>query len=339
MGVSDFWTWYKLVWKRRRLLWRAFRSRHTLNPIQNRLTNTTADSVLVFVCVRNEMGRLPHFLDYYRRLGVSHFLIVDNDSSDGTAAFLAEQNDVSLWSTEASYREARFGLDWISYLLMRYGHDRWCLHVDADELLDFAHSDTKSILDLTHWLSDAGQVAFGALMLDLYPRGKLDATRTSLDPLEHLQWFDAGPYRSKRQKPLENLWVQGGARERMFFSDQTERSPTLNKLPLVRWHWRYAYVNSTHSILPRHLNRFYDGPNGDTPSGVLLHTKFLPEVISKSEEDRHRKQHFHDPDRFATYYEAVETAPVLWHEASTKLEDWRQLEKLGMLKPGDFGRS
>ena len=81
------------------------------------------------------MIRLPHFLDYYRRLGVDHFLFVDNGSDDGTAEYLAAQPDVSLWATNHSYRLARFGVDWLGWLQWRYGHGHWCLTVDADELL------------------------------------------------------------------------------------------------------------------------------------------------------------------------------------------------------------
>ena len=336
MRAADLWAWYKLVWKRRRLLWRAIRSRHVLTISQDRTSAISPDAVLAFVCVRNEIFRLPHMLDYYRKLGVSHFLIVDNDSTDGTVPFLENQTDVSLWRTSAKYREARFGLDWMNWLLMRHGHGHWCMYVDADELLTFAHADTADLQELTKWLDEQGQVAFGALMLDLYPHGKLDETPLTDDPMEHLRWFDASPYRTQRQSPLNNLWVQGGLRERVFFADDAKASPTLNKLPLIKWHWRYAYVNSTHSILPRSLNMAYDGPNGTAPSGVLLHTKFQADVIAKSAEDRVRQQHFHDPSKFVTYYDGIQAAPILWHDQSVEYEGWRQLADLGLLNAGGF---
>ena len=336
MRAADLWARYKLVWKRRRLLWCALRSRHALKQVQNRTSIVSQDAILAFVCVRNEISRLPHMLDHYRKLGVSHFLIVDNDSTDGTVSFLENQPDVSLWQTSAKYREARFGLDWMNWLLLRYGHGHWCLHVDADELLTFAHSDAAGLPELTKWLDGRGQTAFGALMLDLYPSGKLDELPTSDNPMDHLQWFDPAPYRARRQVPLNNLWVQGGVRERVFFADTPNASPTLNKLPLIRWHWRYVYVNSTHSLLPRSLNMAYDGPNGTSPSGVLLHTKFQPHVIEKSIEDRERQQHFHDPAKYANYYERIQSAPTLWNEQSVKYESWRQLVELGLLNPADF---
>ena len=47
------------------------------------------EPILLFTCLRNEKVRLPYFLQYYRDLGVDHFLIVDNDSDDGSREYLA----------------------------------------------------------------------------------------------------------------------------------------------------------------------------------------------------------------------------------------------------------
>ena len=283
----DLWTSYRLVWKRRRLLWRSFRSRHNLNPVSDRTSCVKPTDILLVMVVRNEAARLPWFLKYYRKLGVSHFLIVDNNSTDGSGDLLAGEGDVSLWSTDSVYRDARFGLDWSSWLLMRYGHGHWCLTVDADELLVYPYCDSRSLTDLTRYLDHVGQPVFGAHMLDLYPRNAIGTDQISpeTDPIKHLCWYDPGPYRASRQFPLQNLWVQGGVRERVFFRDNPSQSPTLNKLPLIKWNRRWAYVNSSHSILPWRLNHLYSGPGGNDLSGVLLHTKFMPDVVARAKED------------------------------------------------------
>ncbi|WP_170335735.1 glycosyltransferase family 2 protein [Ruegeria arenilitoris] len=324
---------YRLRMKRRRLLWRSFRSRHQLNSLSDRTRLIAKGDILSFTTLRNELERLPWFFRHYRSLGVDHFLMVDNGSDDGTVAYLQEQPDVSLWQTDASYRGSRFGLDWLTWLQMRYGHDHWTLMVDADELLIYAHHDTRSLKDLTAWLQNRGHSAFGALMLDMYPKGHLDQHKydPQSNPLDLLNWFDSGPYRAQRQNPLGNLWVQGGVRERVFFADHPDRSPTLNKIPLVHWSRRYAYVNSCHSALPRYLNFAYDGPGGDTPAGVLLHTKFLPQVIKSAETEKERRQHFHDPDLFGPYYDAIVAAPNLWNAHSVRYTGWAQLEGLGLM--------
>jgi len=329
---------YRLRWKRRRLLWRSWRSRHHLSARTNRTDQIAAGDVLAVTVLRNEIQRLPFFLSHYRRLGVAHFLMVDNASDDGSAEFLARQRDVSLWHTDHSYHASRFGLDWLTWLQMKFAPGHWCLMVDADETLIYAHHDQRGLRELTAWLNTQGCGAFGALMLDLYPKGPLNEARygPGQDPIEALQWFDAGPYRSVRQPPLGNLWVQGGARERMFFADDPRRSPTLNKLPLVRWNKTYAYVNSCHSVLPPRLNRAYDGPGGSQPSGVLLHSKFLPDIVSRSETEKIRQQHFHTPQDFDRYYDQLIAAPDLWHDKSVRIRDWQQLERLGLMNSGGW---
>ncbi len=325
-------------WKRRRLLWRSLRSRHDLTPINDRTATIARDQVLCFATMRNEGQRLPHFLTHYRALGVSHFLIVDNASTDGTAGLLAAQPDVSLWSTDASYKGARFGLDWLTWLQMRYGHARWCLTVDADELLIYPHWKSRDLRALTGWLQARGVEAFGALMIELYPQGPLGSGPwpPEADPLSMLPWFDANGYRAVRQMPAWNLWVQGGVRDRVFFADTPRQAPTLNKLPLVRWNRRYAYMNSTHSVLPRRLNLAYDGPGDKRCCGALLHTKFLPTVVEKSAEEKHRRQHFGAPERFDAYYDRIIERPDLWNEHSRLFRGWEQLVSLGLMSAGEW---
>ena len=88
-SLREVWCAYRLRWKRRRFLFRIWRKRKQIASIVDRTDQIAPDAILAFVTVRNEMIRLPYFLDHYRGLGVDHFLIVDNGSDDGTAAFLA----------------------------------------------------------------------------------------------------------------------------------------------------------------------------------------------------------------------------------------------------------
>ena len=330
---------YRLRWKRRRLLWRCLRAGRDLRPVQLRLDRIGSDAILAVVVLRNEAVRLPYFLEYYRSLGVDHFLMVDNGSDDGSADLLATQGDVSLWHTSASYRDTRFGLDWSGWLLMRYGQGHWCLTLDVDELLTYPGVQDHGLRDLTMVLAAEGRDGFGAMMLDLYPKGALGAQdyTPGQDPTEVLTGFDAGPYRAERQAPMGNLWLQGGARERGFFQQDPQSSPTLNKLPLMRWNRRFAYTNSTHALLPRRLNMLYSGPMAKgAPSGVLLHSKFLPDVRARSAEDTLRQQHFHDPSKFAPYYAAIDSAPDLWHAETCVFDGPDGLATLGLCKAPDW---
>lgn len=311
---------YRLRWKRRRFLWRIWRKRHQIQPVVDRTASIRPQMILGFACLRNEMLRLPHFLAHYRRLGVEHFLIVDNGSDDGTADYLVMQPDVSLWHSTGSYRLARFGMDWLGWLLWRYGSGHWCLTADADELLIYPDWERRDLRALTGWLDKTGRASFGALMVDLYPKGRLSTSNYApgQDPTDVLDWFDPGPYRRQWHRYFGNLWVQGGVRDRSFFSADPARAPTLNKTPLVRWHWRYAYVSSTHQILPTRLHgRFESGANSP-PSGVLLHTKFLPDAPARAAKEQSRGEHFQNSALYDAYYEALVEDPDLWFSGAMR---------------------
>ena len=338
LTASDLWLAYKLRWKRRRLLFRALRKRRQIKALVDRTGAIRPKDILVACTVRNELIRLPFFLAHYRALGVNHFLFVDNGSDDGTADYLAAQPDVSVWTTKASYKLARFGMDWLTWLQIRHAHGHWCLTVDADEILIYPYHDTRPLPALTAWLDGAQVRSFGALMLDMYPKGPLDAQSydAGQDPFQALCWFDSGNYMIQKQSVLQRLWIQGGVRARLFFADQPERAPTLGKVPLVKWDRRYAYVSSAHSLLPRDLNRVYDENGGEFASGVLLHSKFLHLVVAKSAEEKQRQEHFANSSLYDSYYNSLMQSPDLWCARSSRYLGWRQLEAMGLMSKGQW---
>lgn len=329
---------YRLRLQRKRWRIRALRKQGELVSVQDRTALIQPQDIILFSTIRNEDARLPYFIRYYRDLGVNHFIIVDNDSTDGGPAFLRSQPDISLWQTGASYKRARFGMDWINGLQVRYGHGHWCLVVDPDELLVYPFCDTRPLRALTDWLDASSIKSFGAMLLDMYPKGRIDHTPyvRDTDPIAIASWFDAGNYTISRNKRLGNLWIQGGPRARMFFADRPERAPALNKIPLVKWHRSYAYASSTHSLLPRGLNLVYDEWGGEKASGVLLHTKFLDTFSVKAKEELERKQHFAGSAEYKAYVAQLEQNPDLWCRWSEKYINWRQLEILGLMSKGNW---
>ncbi|MBE9476657.1 MAG: glycosyltransferase family 2 protein [Proteobacteria bacterium] len=336
---GEYWQAYKLRWKRRKLLYRAIRKRHQLKSVINRTKDIRPDTILCAATVRNEIVRLPYFLAHHRKVGVGHFLFIDNDSDDATLEYLRKQPDVSLWATPNSYKESRFGIDWITWLQMKYAHGHWCLTLDADEIFVYPNWAKCNLSELTGWLDTQGASAMSALMLDMYPKGPLSSVKyeQNADPFKTLKWFDSDNYTWERQQKFRNISIRGGARKRKFFTAQPELAPHMHKTPLIKWHRSYVYASSTHIALPSRLNNGFDARNG-LPTGTLLHSKFMNVVLAKSTEEKIRREHFTHTDKYSDYYDQIIADPDFWHKGSVCYKDWQQLERLGLMTSGSWTR-
>ncbi|MDW4549223.1 glycosyltransferase family 2 protein [Defluviimonas sp. D31] len=317
---------------------RAFRKRRELSLVANRLGRVRRNDILVAAVLRNERIRLPYFLRYYRDLGVNHFLFIDNGSDDGSRDYLAAQEDVTLWTARASYREARFGVDWLNWILMRHAREHWVLALDVDEFFVYPFCDTRPIRALTDWLDTYEIRSFPAMLVDMYPKGGISAVpyREGMNPFTIADHFDSGNYTISKNAEFGNLWIQGGPRARVMFADTPKEAPSLNKIPLVKWRWDYCFVSSTHTLLPRSLNLTYDEVGGEKASGCLLHAKFLSTFEAKVAEELTRQEHFATGREYAAYAEALKEQPDLWCRWSEKYINWRQLEILGLMSKGNW---
>ncbi len=328
----------KLRYRRRRAHFRAWRRGRELAVVADRTRGMAKDAILLLCTLRNERIRLPFFLRYYRDLGITHFLFVDNDSSDGSREYLAEQPDASVWTTKAGYKASHFGVDWLAHLQRRYCDGHWCLTVDVDEFFVYPFCETRPMRALTDWLDSCEVRSLSAMMLDMYPRGPITAQpyQEGQNPFEIAQWFDSGNYTIHRNTAMGNLWIQGGPRARTFFADQPKLAPALNKVPLVKWHRSYAYVSSTHMLLPRGLNLVYDERGGEKASGCLLHAKFLDTFAVKATEEMARGQHYAASAEYKAYHDKLAEHPDMWCKFSEKYINWRQLEILGLMSKGNW---
>ncbi len=285
--------------------------------------------ILGCVALRNELPRLPYFLTYYRSKGIGAFLAVDNGSTDGSLEYLLEQRDVYLWQSDLSFRKANFGAGWFEPLLRLYGRDRWCLIVDADELLYYPDCERSSIQDLCRCLDQQGKRAFPAVHLDLYSSLPLQDTHyTPGQPFEEVcPYFDrdffhtrkdhAGPYRN-----LTMYW--GGVRQRIF----GESAYCLSKVPLLKYDDDCILSGGQHwTNLPAERIA--------AARGCLLHFKYFSSFPALVAQEVRRKEHANQAMLYSEYERGLREQPSLTFydpAHSLRLENSQQLVRLGVMK-------
>ena len=211
--------------------------------------------IVAALVVKDEAARLPYLLAYYRRLGVEHFLLVDNESTDHVLDLLGEETDVSTFAARGDYRKARFGNDWINLLLRRHCPDKWVLWIDADEFIVISDREDVGLQELVTVLDTRGQKSLQAVMLDMYsdrPPNE-NTVEPGADPLVTCDLYDRSGYPRRFDAQSGTTWIKGGPRGRLFFDDVWS-GPALNKTPLVKWRTHYAFLKSSHQLWPRHLN-------------------------------------------------------------------------------------
>lgn len=232
----------------------------------------------VFTAYR-EAERIPFFLDYYRRMGVDHFLAIDNNSPDRTRELLLNESDVSYFHTAGSYVASKAGRLWTSELADHYCNGRWCLTLDLDEQLVFPGCERATLRDLCDYLDEYSFDGIFTVFLDMYHAGPLsDAIYKPGQPfLEVCDHFEPTTYTLRPPMHFPYVGVFGGPRQRIFWEQGKKgRGPSQRKLPLIKWRPGFKYVTSTHACSPIRLADI---------TGVLLHFKFFSSFASFAERE------------------------------------------------------
>lgn len=291
------------------------------------------DVISCFAGIRDEFARLPDFLRHYRALGVKSFFFMDNGSTDGTREYLMEQEDCHCFNVEGSHFANNVAPpNWTHSLLNVYGHNRWCVVVDIDELLVYPHVETVSLDRLCVHLQSEGSDALVAHMIDMYSSGRLLDARFSpeLGQLKSAPYFDAAPGRRQRNYNSQpSVQMFGGVRERIFWHGRFKKMvpPCLTKIPLIRW-WRgRRYLVAQHLVDSARTSRI---------EGGLLHFKFLDGFKQKNElslVENSKVQEKGLEERIA-YSEILRQRPdlSLHYQGSVAYRDTMQLVQLGWLR-------
>ncbi|MGG5823773.1 glycosyltransferase family 2 protein [Falsiroseomonas sp. HW251] len=300
-----------------------------------------ASEIRLFGVLRDEKLRLPYFLDYYRKLGVTRFLLIDNMSRDGSGEFLLQQPDCHVFFTEGSYLQSRAGVTWLNSLLDTFGLSHWIVLADIDELLVYPDCEQADLPRFCAWLDRAGHEAMYALLLDMYSKQPMRDLRYEQgeDFRQACPYHDGTYYLVRRFgfpnpgsafPPFEHI---GGPRLRLCFAEQLTPAlwPRLRpkverralavahmlgllrgrqppnvatqafKVPLVKWKAGNAFVTS-HRLNPVKLAPV---------TGALLHFKYFQDFSRRIEDALESGEHYGGSVEYRRYAELLAADPTL----------------------------
>lgn len=311
--------------------WEAACARYGLERRDRGGVEIPEGGVVACLTARNERPRLPFFLDYYRRLGVDRFLVVDNGSLDGSVDWLLGQPDVHVWSSDLSFRRANFGSAWFELLLRRHGVGHWCVTVDADEFLTFEGAPRRTLREFVRGLAARGKRGATGMLVDLYGDRPVHETvcPPGEDPLLHCRFIDRRVFhrRDERGGPHGDQPVfWGGVRQRVF---PVENDYLLSKCVLLEYRPDTVLEGGQHftNIPAERLSIQETG---------LLHFKFLSTFADYARDEARRGVHGLGAEQYKGYARELDRDPdvCLHHPAhSVAYEGPAQLRELGVLLP------
>ena len=327
------------------------------------------DGPIITAVARNEMLRLPDYLRHNREIGIRHFLIVDNGSTDGTGEYLDAQPDVTRFLSARNFMT--FWPIYRPWLADTYGVGRWVLAPDIDEHFVYpGWPDLKLRNLLMHW-QGCGYEAVFAPMVDMYADRPLRAIdHDSNDRLARAYpYFDGEGYwvappkaKSMSASPTPPAILFGGARDRLdckawpnprnwlgsalirgFLNHRDPEHPQPGSRLIHRCFFTRRIKRGPRSKVPlirwrkgitfRRSNHRINADLKLAPDwAALLHFRLMVDHVDK-QSTRDKRNRRASADRMERH-QALEKANLMW-EGSRRLSDWRDLAAAGLIRVSD----
>lgn len=146
-------------------------SKHLSGPARVKL----ADADVALVCMIKDGGfYLETLIEHHRRIGVRHFLFIDNGSMDGSTDMLAAHPDVTVVSNHLPVAEYECHLR--AQIARQVFSGGWFLFVDSDELSEMAHGEDRGISAYTEYCNTHGYDIVVGQVLDMFSSQPLSET-------------------------------------------------------------------------------------------------------------------------------------------------------------------
>ena len=291
---------------------------------QGRTEKFADGSIVAFTVLRDEVVRLPDWLNHHRALGVEHFVVVDNGSVDGSVELLEAEPDVSVYLTTDNYFRASAGMRWINQLVADLTDDCWCLYLDVDELLIYPGCETQLLPKLTDYLDRNDFTAMRGFMLDMHPETIVDADAYEMGDklIEHAPYFwNDYTFRDRTSCPYWD--VRGGIR----WATTPRRSLDLTKTPLIRSGADISFLASSHVISHARV--------ADVTAS-LLHFRFSGTPFKQSEAETAAESNAYILNRHTQLSALAERNASFLGEKTVRYVDSFQLLDLHLLRVGEF---
>ncbi len=261
------------------------------------------DELLVISVVRNAELHLRSFLEHYLSMGVTHFVFLDNGSTDRTREMLCRRENVTLLQTDAPY--AKYENTMKRYLAERFSRGRWALCSDIDELFDYPFSQQVSLRSFLQYLKTNRYTAVAAQMLDMFPDVPLRSVVSKAEDRlqEKHTYYDTSSIRktdylwsTRSNREIRMHW--GGIRKAILGSDNG-----LTKSPLVLMDGKVKTFITWHHV---------QGARMADISCVLLHYPFVSTFFEKVQDAvRTGRYGMRVTDEYKAYGRALERDPDL----------------------------
>lgn len=302
-----------------------------------------APGLAVFAVIRDEMFFLPAFLAYHRRLGVRQFLLLDDGSSDGSAAYIASQHDCVLLRSSLTYAEPVLSVDLAGrrmerracFFFKQYIPELWLNHrfvlaLDADEflLLPPELPDADALLAA---LKQHRIHTVGAALVEFFPSRLVDLEQEEKpedlpDLLATAPYYDHAPLTRFR-------WRGGLAGIRPSASTRIFRSAEM-KQPYVTTPFKVPlYLHHNNWIVGSHRTR----RNPDRRILLTLaHFKFTHDLYRRTEMAIALGSHSQGSRKYACYAELFERSRLrdaaLTDSTSRRFSSAAQLMDAGLMR-------